>query len=303
MRSAIIVTIYIIGVFLGSALLAPIIWKLVFDWSTLPFLQEHDDFHRYFNRCLLLLAIVGLVFLWKVLKIQSWRELGWTEIKPNLRNIRNGLLLGIASLSMATALALLIGDKGVNEGISVSQWTRHFIMTISGGIIIAIAEETIFRGMLFKLLRRDLNIAAAATLSALIYAAVHFVDQKPAITEVSWFSGIVLLPQFIHDFSSDPYWLAAFTNIFLAGLILAGVTERTGNIYFAIGIHFGWIISVKTDALATYVTNAHYSHTTKTTLTWGVDNVTDGWAVTPLLTFMAWYILKPYEQPADTGNS
>ena len=302
MRNVVIVAVYIIGVFLGSALLAPILWKLVFDWSILPFLHEHDDFHRYFNRCLLLLAILGLAILWKILKIQSWRELGWAEIKPNIRYIRNGFFLGIASIALVSALALLLGDKGFNEGISMPQWARHFIMAISGGVIIAVAEETIFRGALFKLLRRDLSITTAAILSALIYSTVHFIDQKPSITEINWLTGIVLFPQFIHDFTNDPYWLATFTNTFLAGLILAGVTERTGNIYFAISVHFGWIISIKTDALATYVTNAFHSHATKTTLTWGVDNITDGWAATPLLTFMTWYILKSRERPADTGN-
>ena len=292
MRNTIAILIYIIGAFSGAALIAPIVWMGVFSdeplLSFLNFLEPHDDFHRYFNRCLLLLSLSGLWILWRITQIKSWQELGWVQFKGNSRPLGYGILIGLASLTAVAALTLIFDAREFRNGIQHSEWIHHGINTLGAAILIGVMEETLFRGMLFGLLKRDMNWRTAAAISALIYASVHFIDQKPSIDTISWSSGFTAFPQFIHDFKNDPHWPAYYSNMILAGLILAGVFQRTGNIYCSIGIHAGWIIALKTNGFLTHPINTH--------VLWGKDRTSDGWVATPLLGIMAWYILYSNER-------
>ena len=294
-RNVVAIAVYLIAVFAGAALMAPFAWKAVFaDWAFLTFLQDHDDFHRYFNRCLMLLAIGGLVVLWRLMKIESWKELGWVKFRGNGPFLSQGLLMGIASLAAVAALALFFDAREINNNLTVSKWVKHLLNTLGAAIAVGVLEETIFRGMLFNLLRRDLNWKIAAGISAVIFASVHFMDQRPNIQEITWTTGFTAFPQFIHDFANDPYWPAYFVNLILAGLILAASMYQSGNIYYAIGIHAGWIIALKT--------NGFLTHPTGSSIWWGADKTNDAWMATPLLLGIAWYMLTrddPASDPKD----
>ena len=64
MRNTRAILVYLIAVFIGAAIIAPLVWKAVFSdaptFGFLNFLQSHDDYHRYFSRSLLLIALMGL---------------------------------------------------------------------------------------------------------------------------------------------------------------------------------------------------------------------------------------------------
>ena len=295
MRNTAAIFIYIIAAFLGAALIAPVIWMGVFSnapaLSFLNFLESHDDFHRYYNRCLMLLSLSGLWILWRVTKIKSWQELGWSKFNGNRNSLGYGLIVGLSSLTAIAALALILDTQELRNDIHLSDWMRHAANTLIAAILVGIIEETLFRGMLFNLLKRDMSWKIAAIISAIIFSSVHFIDQRPTINEVTWSSGFTAFPQFIHDFKSDPYWLAYYVNLTLAGLILAGVLQRTSNIYCSIGIHSGWIIASKTNGFLTNPINTH--------ILWGEGKTSDGWVATPLLGIMTWYILRSNEGEPD----
>ncbi|MCH2602453.1 MAG: CPBP family intramembrane metalloprotease [Pedosphaera sp.] len=259
--------------------------------SFLNFLESHDDFHRYFNRCLMLLALVGLSLLWRVTKIKSWAELGWTDFPKAKNHISIGLLIGLASLMAIAALGLIFEAREFRPAHPLGEWGKHWLNTLGAAIAVGVLEETLFRGMLFGLLRRDMNWRWAAVASALLFASVHFIDQRPNISEITWSTGFTAFPQFIHDFAHDPHWPAYAVNLFLAGLILAGAFQRTGNLFIAIGIHAGWIIALKTNSFISSPVNTH--------VFWGDNKTSDGWAATPLLAVMAWYILRHDPKPAE----
>ena len=284
-RNVVAIAIYLVAVFAGAALMAPFAWKAVFaDWAFLGFLSDHDDFHRYFNRCLMLLAIGGLVVLWKAMKIESWKELGWVPASGNGTSLGQGLALGITSLAAVAALALIFGAREFNANPTMAMWGKHLLNTLGAAIAVGVLEETIFRGMLFNLLRRDLNWRTAAAVSAVIFASVHFMDQRPDIQTITWTTGFTAFPQFIHDFANDPYWPAYYVNLLLAGLILSASVVKSGNLYCAIGIHAGWIIALKT--------NGFLTHPTGTSVWWGADKTNDAWMATPLLFGITWFMFK-----------
>ena len=291
LRHTVAILIYVAGVFLGATLLSPLAWKAVFsDWAFLSFLNEHDDFHRYFNRCLLGLALLGLGVLCRFLGIKSISEVGWTHPRKQWPWLGKGLLLGLASLTAAAALPLLFGAREMVPTPEITEWSRHLANAMIAGLVVAVIEETLFRGVLFGLLRRDLPWCWAAVLSSLFFAAMHFLDQKPELENITWTSGFSALPAMLHDFGNDPYWPAKFVNLTLAGIILCAIWQRTGNLYCSIGLHAGWIFCLKTNGFLTESTPK------SPTIFWGNGQISDGWAATPLLALMLCYIIRSNEE-------
>jgi len=295
----------LVAVFAGAALLAPLAWMAVAPndpsggIGLLKFLKTHDDFHRYFSRCLLLLALIGLAVQCKFAGIRSWADVGWTAFSGNARQLGYGLLIGMASIVFIITLGILLGTREFTASHTLAEWSRHLGGAVGAAVAVAIIEETLFRGMFFNLLRRDLSLMIAAVASSVIYSAVHFFNQRPAIDEVTWATGFTAFPEFLPDAASLPIWLPHFVNLTLAGLILAGVFARTGNLYCAIGIHAGWILLIKTGDFMTQST------LTPASPWWGDGRLMNGmgWSATPLLAAMAWFTLrrddgKP-EKPTD----
>ena len=291
LRHTVAILIYLTCVFLGAALLSPLAWKAVFsDWAFLQFLNDHDDFHRYFNRCLLGLALLGLGLLCRFSGIQSASEIGWAHPRKHWPWLSKGLLLGLASLTAAAALPLLTGAREWLPTPALAEWTRHFANALLAGVLVAVIEETLFRGVLFGLLRRDLPWRWAAVIGSLFFAAMHFLDQKPELESITWASGFSALPAMVHDFANDPYWVAKFINLTLAGIILCALWQRTGNLFCSIGVHAGWIFCLKTNGFITQST----AETASTF--WGNGQISDGWAATPLLALMLWFIMQSNEE-------
>ena len=273
--------------FLGAALLSPLAWKAVFsDWSFLPFLKEHDDFHRYFNRCLLGLALLGLGVLCRFSGIQSASEIGWINPRKQWAWLGKGLLLGLATLTAVAILPLLTGTREILPTPVLEDWMRHFGNALIAGVLVAVIEETLFRGVLFGLLRRDLPWRTAAVTGSLFFAAMHFLDQKPNIESITWTSGFSALPMMVLDFGNDPYGAAKFINLTLAGIFLCALWQHTGNLYCSIGVHAGWIFCLKTNGFLTQSAVA-----TPSSL-WGSGEISDGWAATPLLVILVWVMLR-----------
>ncbi|RYF07743.1 MAG: hypothetical protein EOO40_08215, partial [Deltaproteobacteria bacterium] len=86
------ILLFIVGVVVGGACLAPPLWWLgqwgiAVDW--VPQLQPFT-FDKYLNRALLVSALAGLPVLLRKLRLRSWADLG---IAPN-PHWRRDLLLG-----------------------------------------------------------------------------------------------------------------------------------------------------------------------------------------------------------------
>lgn len=290
MRNTRAILVYLVAVFFGAAILAPLAWKAVFSdapiFAFLNFLESHDDYHRYFNRCLLLFALAGLMALARFTGVNSWKEIGWEKPGKHWRKLGGGILLGFASSIAIALIPILLGAREWIPHHPLSEWATFFLGAVSAAIVVALIEETLFRGFLFGLLRRDVVWRWAAVISSFIFASLHFLDQRPQINDISWSSGFTAIPMLIHDFSSDPYWLPQFCNLILSGMIMCGLWQRTGNLYCSIGVHAGWIFCIKINMFLT-------KGTIETLPEWaGNGKISDGWVATPLLALMVCFIFR-----------
>jgi membrane protease YdiL (CAAX protease family) len=125
------------------------------------------------------------------------------------------------------------------------------IFTVLGaltiGLVVALIEETFFRGAMFTAVDRYSGLWPAAVLPSLLYAAVHFIntDNDVAPGALQWYSGLVVLAHCFEQFTDPSTIIDSFLALFAVGVFLALVRAHTGGIAACIGLHAGWVLVIK----------------------------------------------------------
>ena len=162
-----------------------------------------------------LLAVMSVVIVKVVL-----RRLG-SEKKDDLpfdaRSLDFLRGIGFAFLLMSAivaGVALLGGYRIIGWGGSTS-WPFLFLVT---GFQAAFFEEILFRGVIFRFLEDFAGSIAALLISGLIFGLVHYSNPNATL-----FSSLAIAIE--------------------AGILLGGAYMLTRNLWFAIGIHWGWNVT------------------------------------------------------------
>lgn len=150
-----------------------------------------------------------LVFIFrKFIDRKTVYSLGWSF---SIKNALVGFFAGIASVGLGTLT--LVGMKNLQfTGWLVN--AEDLFISLGIMILVAIAEELMFRGYILNNLMQSTGRYAALFISAILFAAAHLAN-----------------PNF--------NWLS-FTNIFLAGLFLGINYIYTQNLWYAVMLHFAW---------------------------------------------------------------
>ncbi len=238
--------IYLAAVFIGGALLAPWLWQLAqLGGPAFPHLA-HTAFHRYVDRSFQIIALLGLWPFMRALGATSRREIGLISPFGQFRNLGGGLLLGVVSLAFVAAMALAGHGRQVVQPLSSAKITGTLLGAAATSVLVAVLEEILFRGGVFGGLRRVVHWTMALMISSTIYALLHFL-QGPQITgPILWDSGLVALRSMLTGFADLHQLFPGFLSLTIAGIMLALAYQRTGNLYFSIGLHIGWIFCLKT---------------------------------------------------------
>ena len=96
----------------------------------------------------------------------------------------------------------------------------------------------------------------------------------------------MLLPTMLSGFVEVEQIVPGFFNLTLVGALLALAYQFTGNLYFSIGLHAGWIFWLKSyGTLTREAVNAN-------TWFWGTGKLIDGWLALIVLSFVSLLVLK-----------
>ncbi|GLY26810.1 type II CAAX endopeptidase family protein [Kineosporia sp. NBRC 101731] len=156
-------------------------------------------------------AAVAEVWLyrWVIRKVEH-REA--TELAAvDVAALRRGTLLG---LGMFCVVMLLITIFGGYDSLS---WGSFFSVFATAGLMAAVAviEEIIFRGILFRLLEQMTGTLGAMIGSAVVFGGLHLINDPTA------------------------FW-GALAIAIQGGLMLAACYAVTRSLWLPIGLHFGW---------------------------------------------------------------
>jgi membrane protease YdiL (CAAX protease family) len=283
--------IYIAVVFIGGALLAPWLYRLAQLFAhSLP-QAAHAPFHRFMDRSFLVFALAGLWPMLRSLGATSWRETGLVPPYGQWKNLFGGLLLGFLMLAVVAGIAVGCGDRAFAPAMTAHKIVAAICGAATTAALVATLEEILFRGGIFGGLRRVLYWSFALLISSMIYALVHFLQSAESAGPIGWDSGLILLPRMLSGFADVHAILPGFFSLTLAGVLLGLAYQRTGNLYFSIGLHAGWIFCLKIYAQIT-LQSPH-----ATTWFWGSGNMTDGWlAFFALAVTLAVFKFLPLDQ-------
>ena len=291
MRPLRALVIYIVVVFIGGALLAPWLYRLAQMVAPSFPRVASAPFHRFLDRSFLICALAGVWPLLRSLGADSWRDIGIVPPRSQWKKLSGGLLLGFFSLAAVAGLAIGFGGRLTAQDLAAHKVVGAVFNAIATAVVVATLEEILFRGGIFGGLRRVLYWPFALAISSAIYAIVHFLQRAEPAGPVAWNSGLALLPQTLGGFADFHALVPGFFSLTLAGVLLGLAYQRTGNLYFSIGLHAGWIFCLKTYGLLT-VQAPHAA-----IWLWGSGKMTDGWlAFFVLAVVLAVFPLLPLDQ-------
>ena len=166
-----------------------------------------------------LFAVQSLILVIAIhLVVIRGRGLAWADLglrRPAVPWVRRAVFATLAAFPLVglvnAIVASLIGYVPENPQLDIVapagiSWTTALAMLFALGVVVPIAEELMFRGLLFGWLRSRLGLRPAMAISALCFSLLH---------GIAW-----LIPA-----------------IFVLGLILAWVYEKSGSLWAAITTH------------------------------------------------------------------
>ena len=265
--------IFFLAVFVGGALLAPWLYWLA-QWAA-PHARWLEDlarspFHRFVTRSFLLVALLGTWPLLRALNVRSWNSLGLVRPAGQWSRFGGGFALGFGSLACLALLALAFGARQFDDALG-SKWVEKLPAIAATALVVAVLEEFLFRGILVGALKRVHGLKIALVGSSTTYAMTHFFQRVKFPEPVAWNSGLALLPQMASGFADVTLLLPGFLVLTLTGATLALAFQRTGNLWFSIGLHAGWIFWLKSYNV---ITDARPS---AAAWFWGTGKLIDGW--------------------------
>ena len=153
----------------------------------------------------------------RLLEGLPFRALGWSFGRGWLRDWLMGSLVGSLSLLLAAAIATASGSFhfSMNEGGRSQSIVETLIFSGLIFILLAAAEEAIFRGYPLQTMTRAKLALFGVIITSLIFSLGHKDN-----------------PNFVPGLS--------FINTAIAGMWLAIAYLRTRNLWFPLGIHWAW---------------------------------------------------------------
>ncbi len=141
------------------------------------------------------------------------------------RELGAGLLLGSLLFAGVIATMAMLGGYRVD---GASDW-EVLMVPLTELVLVALFEETLFRGVLYRNLERSLGSWSALGISSLVFGLAHLPNANVTV--------------------------AGIAVTVVAGLLFAAAYLVTRRLWLAIGIHFAW--NFMSDAIFSVTTSGH----------------------------------------------
>lgn len=240
--------VYLIGVLGVGALAAPWVYalmqRLAAEWPVFETLADHP-FRRYVSRCLMVLALAGLWPLLRSLGIRRWGDIGFDRDRRMIGDVAWGFAVGASLLAAVVLLGVGLNLREFapkDSALAVAAVLAGGLLTAA---VVAVLEETLFRGALFSSVRRVHGWWLAMGFSTVVHAVSHFLARLHWDGPVGWAAGLGVLGRSLQALVEVDGFLPEFLMLLAAGFVLAAARERSGALWLPIGLHAGWILGRK----------------------------------------------------------
>lgn len=157
-----------------------------------------------------LVVFGGLLMVFRIFNNYSFESITLVK-KSILPAFAKGTLIGFATILICAGLAMIFGNVTFAIGnFNLLLFVGYFMLYV----LVAIFEEVLFRTFPLIVLAERYRAFAAILVSSILFGLAHLAN--PGFT-----------------------WIAML-NITLAGILFSLYVLQKRNVYWAIGIHFGW---------------------------------------------------------------
>ncbi len=234
---------YLCGVLLLGGFFAPLLYwgaHALADGGWLVVLKKYS-FQKFFNRAMLLAAVVLFWPLLKGLGMEGWRPEAFRSDPEWKGRLWRGFLLGFGAMVL---LGVILWSVGVYRFSGLPGLAE--VMPLAWSAVgVGLLEEVLFRGALTGLLLRGMGATGALWWTSGLFALVHFLKPDPSVkvTQVEWFSGFALVPHAFHQFADVQLFVGGFGTLLVLGWVLGVALQRTGSLWMSIGFHIGLVLA------------------------------------------------------------
>jgi membrane protease YdiL (CAAX protease family) len=231
-----------------SIVLAPILYH---------FLSSFFNFDNIFNRLVMVFTIAAAVLFVLIPNIkkgsaafdrETWREYGFDFSRPWKRLFGRGFLIGALFVAVLAAIEVVFGPRYLRSPLEFQDILERFGKGMMSGMIVGIVEEFFFRGFIYGVLRKKLNVFVAVISASIFYSLCHFFENgKILIPEhPGVWDSIRLLAGYLEPLVMRPEMIRnEFIGLFLFGLVLNIAFVRTRSLFLPMGIHAGAVFLIK----------------------------------------------------------
>ena len=158
-----------------------------------------------------------------------------------------GILVGFIFMVLVVSTIVAMGDATVTwKGFSVEKQFSVFMMFLA----VAVGEEMIFRGVIFRWIDERWNTCVALLISAILFGWMHISNDN-----ATWWSSLAIAVE--------------------AGLLLGAAYKWSGSLWVPIGIHWAWNYT-QGNIFGLAVSGSEAGETMLTTIVNGPDIITGG---------------------------
>ena len=200
--------------FFGFLILVRLVLIPLVFWAAQPFFQNDKVYLGDFSESLVLACV--LIGTWIMAKVERRSVLSYgLKDRRAFRHLATGALTGFLSLTLMLLGLLATGHVEFRlSRSSIAVFVGTAFTNLFGFLIVAVFEETAFRGYALYTLRQGIGFWPAAIAMSLFFAFAHRGNPGEAN--------------------------AGLVAVFVFGLMLAFSLWRTGSLLWAIGFHCTW---------------------------------------------------------------
>jgi membrane protease YdiL (CAAX protease family) len=247
-----------------AVLLAVSAAACIFGYAVFAAVDGQWPLRKIITRSTLVFLLLGLFPLAAWLGLNR-ADFGFARPAAFFKQLLQGLGLGLATL-LPVLLALYALDVyviDVHKTWDIGKTLKALSVSLFLALLISLAEEPLFRGVLLAGLTKKTGTRLAVAASSVYYASLHFLHSKSAVSvaDAQWYSGFPMLAEaFANLFSAEIFsaWLA----LFMVGTFLAVLRSRIPQgLGLCIGCHAAWVWQIKmTKAVFNTDPHAEYAY-------------------------------------------
>ncbi|MEW6535404.1 MAG: CPBP family intramembrane glutamic endopeptidase [Candidatus Auribacterota bacterium] len=280
-KLGIIIPVGLLGIIIIACLISPWIKQLFLSLAPhsaiCSYLAEYE-LHRILSRVILVLVVLSLIVFRKTLfsSGRAFAPLEGTGSDGYL--LMAGFVLGLATLIIQVSGAVIFDARELYfTKFTPVKFLLKGSKALFSCLLIGVLEEFIFRGVVFRQLRRRTPLFVAFAASSALYGLLHFFKPHDlaGLDQTAPLSGFIVVIEMLKPFVSSEF-LFEFVGLFIAGMCLAAGYHYSKSLYFSIGLHAGWVFVIKMDGMLVTRTVA------EKVIWWGSSNLVGGvftWAL------------------------